>query len=124
MTPIIAVTYSFLFGMLHGVLPDEHTWPIPFLYAFGGASGREGMKVGLIFSAAFTLQRAIVAEVAYLALAPFLLTPSVNGVVYIVVGIAMTVAGALLLGYGRYVHLHLLGHHHDDPLYAGTLGGR
>ena len=122
MTPIIAVTYSFLFGMLHGVLPDEHTWPITFSYAIGGASGREGMKVGLIFSAAFTVQRAIVAEIAYLALAPFLLTPSVNGVVYIVVGIAMTVAGTLLLGYGRYVHLHLLGHHHDAPLSVNPPG--
>jgi sulfite exporter TauE/SafE len=116
MTPLIAVTYSFLFGLLHGVLPDEHTWPITFSYAIGGASGRAGIKVGLVFSAAFTLQRAIVSEVAYLALAPFLLRPSVNGIVYIVVGIAMTVAGSLLLGYGRYVHLHLLGHHHEEPL--------
>ena len=115
MTPIIAVTYSFLFGMLHGVLPDEHTWPITFSYAIGGASGREGIKVGLVFSAAFTVQRAIIAEVAYLALAPFLLRPSVNGVVYMVVGLAMSVAGALLLGYGQYVHIHLFGHHHEDP---------
>ena len=36
-------------------------------------------------------------------------------IVYMVVGLAMSVAGALLLGYGRYVHLHLFGHHHDDP---------
>ncbi len=115
MTPIIAVTYSFLFGMLHGVLPDEHTWPITFSYAIGGASGREGIKVGLVFSAAFTVQRAIIAEVAYLALAPFLLNPSVNGVVYMVVGLAMSVAGALLLGYGQYVHIHLFGHHHEAP---------
>ncbi len=115
MSPIVAVTYSFLFGMLHGVLPDEHTWPITFSYAIGGASGRRGIQVGLLFSAAFTVQRALIAELAYLALAPFLLTPAVNGVVYVVVGVVMTVAGALLLGHGRYVHVHLLGHHHDDP---------
>ena len=54
MTPITAVIYSFLFGLLHGVLPDEHTWPITFSYAIGGASGREGIKAGLYFSAAFT----------------------------------------------------------------------
>ena len=60
------------------------------------------------------MQRAIVAELAYLALAPFLLTPSVNGVVYMVVGLTMSVAGALLLRRGRYVHVHFLGHHHDD----------
>ena len=42
MSPIVAVTYSFLFGLLHGILPDEHTWPITFSYAIGGASGRRG----------------------------------------------------------------------------------
>ncbi len=114
MSPIIAIAYSFLFGLLHGALPDEHTWPITFSYAIGGASGRQGLKAGLLFSAAFTVQRAVMAELAYLALAPFLRTPSVNGVVYVVVGVVMSAAGALLLRRGRYVHVHTVGHHHDD----------
>ena len=113
MTPLAALTYSFLFGLLHGILPDEHTWPITFSYAIGGGSGKEGMKAGLYFSAAFTVQRMLISELAYLALAPFLLLPMVNGVVYIVVGIAMSAAGALVLRQNRYPHLHLLGHHHD-----------
>ncbi len=113
MTPFTAVIYSFLFGLLHGILPDEHTWPITFSYAIGGASGKEGMKAGLYFSAAFTVQRMLVAELSYLALAPFLLSPIVNGIVYIVVGIAMSIAGSIVLRQNRYVHLHLLGHHHD-----------
>ncbi len=114
MTPFIALIYSFLFGLLHGILPDEHTWPITFSYAIGGASGREGMKAGLYFSAAFTLQRAIISELAYLALAPFLLEPSVNAIVYIVVGIAMCVAGAIVLRRNRYLHVHLFGHCHGE----------
>lgn len=114
MTPLTAVIYSFLFGLLHGVLPDEHTWPITFSYAIGGGSGKEGMKAGLYFSAAFTLQRAIVSELAYLALAPFLLEPTVNGIVYIAVGIAMFAAGAIVLRKNRYPHFHLFGHHHDE----------
>ena len=69
MTPLTAVIYSFLFGLLHGILPDEHTWPITFSYAIGGASGWEGIKAGLYFSAAFTLQRTLLSEAAYLALA-------------------------------------------------------
>ncbi len=113
MTPLTAVIYSFLFGLLHGILPDEHTWPITFSYAIGGASGKEGMKAGLYFSAAFTVQRMLISELAYLALAPFLLLPIVNGIVYMVVGIAMSAAGALVLRQNRYPHLHLLGHHHD-----------
>ncbi len=113
MAPLVALTYSFLFGLLHGILPDEHTWPITFSYAIGGGGSKEGMKAGLYFSSGFTFQRAIASEIAYLALAPFLLRPSVNGIVYIVVGIAMTVAGEIILRTNRYAHLHLLGHHHD-----------
>ncbi len=56
MNPLTALIYSFLFGLLHGILPDEHTWPITFSYAIAGWSGKEGMKAGLYFSAAFTLQ--------------------------------------------------------------------
>jgi sulfite exporter TauE/SafE len=113
MTPLTAVIDSFLFGLLHGILPDEHTWPITFSYAIGGGSGKEGMKAGLFFSAAFTLQRTIVSELAYLALAPFLLRPTVNGIAYVVVGIVMFAAGTIVLRRNRYPHFHLLGHHHD-----------
>jgi hypothetical protein len=109
-----ALAYSFLFGLLHGILPDEHTWPITFSYAIGGASGKAGMKAGLYFSAAFTVQRMLISELAYLALAPFLLSPRVNGVVYVVVGIAMSAAGAIVLRQNHYVHLHLVGHHHEE----------
>jgi hypothetical protein len=64
MTSLEALTYSFLFGLLHGILPDEHTWPISFSYAIGGASGKEGMKAGLYFSAASTFQRMLISELA------------------------------------------------------------
>jgi hypothetical protein len=114
MTPELAVIYSFLFGLLHGILPDEHTWPITFSYAIGGANGKEGIKAGLYFSAAFTVQRALLSEVAYLALAPFLLSPTINGIVYSIVGIAMSVAGAIVLRKNLYIHFHLFGHHHNN----------
>jgi len=114
MTAISMMLYSFLFGLLHGILPDEHTWPITFSYAIGGASGKEGMRAGLFFSAAFTLQRTLLSEAAYLALAPFLLRPVVNGIVYVVVGLAMAIAGAIVLRGNLYPHLHLLGHCHGE----------
>jgi hypothetical protein len=118
MTPVSALVYSFLFGLLHGILPDEHTWPITFSYAIGGASGRKGMRAGLYFSAAFTVQRALLSEVAYLALAPFLLSPTINGVVYLVVGLAMAIAGAIVLRRNRYPHLHLVGECRDEACEA------
>jgi hypothetical protein len=120
MTVPEALTYSFLFGLLHGVLPDEHTWPITFSYALGGASGKGGMKAGLYFSAAFTVQRMIVSELAYLALAPFLLSPSINGLVYLVVGMAMSIAGAIVLRQNRYPHLHLIPPHYEGDEIGGA----
>ena len=108
MNPYAALVYSFLFGLLHGILPDEHTWPITFSYAIGGGSGKEGMKAGLYFSAAFTFQRMLVSELAYLALAPFLLRPVVNEIVYIVVGTAMTGAAIVIRRGKWYPHFHLI----------------
>jgi uncharacterized membrane protein len=114
MQPLIAMIYSFLLGMLHGILPDEHTWPITFSYAIGGASGKQGMKAGLYFSSAFMVQRAFLSEVSYLALAPILRSPEINGIVYLVVGVVMSIAGFIVLRRNRYPHLHLLGHHHVE----------
>ncbi len=108
MGPLEALIYSFLFGLLHGILPDEHTWPITFSYAIGGASGREGIKAGFYFSAAFTAQRMLIAEIAYFSLAPFLLAPAAQGLVYVIVGLAMSAAGAIVLRKNRYPHLHLM----------------
>ncbi|MHB1413851.1 MAG: hypothetical protein ACYC1C_01255 [Chloroflexota bacterium] len=113
MSPLLALAYSFMFGLLHGILPDEHTWPITFSYAVGGASGREGLRAGVFFSTGFTVQRALLSELAYLALAPFLITASINGIVYIVVGVVMSAAGAVVVARNRYIHLHLPWHHHE-----------
>ncbi len=118
MNPLIAVTYSFLFGLLHGILPDEHTWPITFSYAIGGGSGKQGMKAGFYFSLAFTVQRAIVSELAYLALAPFVF--SINRYIYLIVGVVMLAAGVVVLKKNVYPHLHFLGHHHTDVRHMET----
>lgn len=109
MSPSLIIGYSFLLGLLHGILPDEHTWPITFSYAVGGASGRAGLKAGLFFSAAFTVQRALLSQAAYFALAPFLLRPNINGIVFLIVGLAMAIAGAVLLQRAAHPHPHIFG---------------
>jgi hypothetical protein len=112
MTPVNALLYSIFFGLLHGILPDEHTWPITFSYAIGAGNGKGGMKAALYFSAAFTFQRAVVSELAYLALASFLNEPAVTAFTYMAVGCAMSVAGVVVLRRNRYPHAHLFRHHH------------
>jgi hypothetical protein len=97
-----ALLTALLLGVVHGITPDEHTWPITFSYAIGSYSTRGGMKSGFFFSVAFTLQRAIGSELAYLALARVLLGLD-NNLIYVVVGAVMAASGAYLLRVGRYV---------------------
>jgi hypothetical protein len=111
--PVEALSYSFVFGLLHGILPDEHTWPITFSYAIGGATGKGGIKAGFYFSAAFTVQRMLIAELSRLAIAPFLVSPIVNGIVYFLVGLTMSAAGLVVLRRNRYPHLHFDLHLHE-----------
>ena len=83
-----AMMTAFLLGIVHGITPDEHTWPITFSYAVGSYSTRKGLLAGLIFSLAFTVQRALASELAYLALDHwFTASAALNYVVYIVVGV-------------------------------------
>ncbi len=101
-----ALVTAFLLGMVHGITPDEHTWPITFSYAIGSYSTKKGLVAGLTFSAAFTLQRAIASELAYLALDKwFTLGSSVDYIVYLVVGAAMVWAGRYIIQ-GKHWHLN------------------
>ncbi len=104
---------AFLLGMIHGVTPDEHTWPITFSYAVGGYSSRAGMRNALVFSLAFTFQRALASELAFLALGNFLTLGSRGDyIVYVVVGFAMFWAA-------RYIHGGKLPWHFDLHLHEG-----
>ncbi|QIJ32887.1 hypothetical protein DFR86_04105 [Acidianus sulfidivorans JP7] len=103
-----ALVIAYLLGILHGVTPDEHTWPITFSYSVGTFSSKGGAKTGLIFSSGFTLQRSILSELAYLALAGIFMTTTAFGVTYIFVGLAMTLAGIYIAKKGYYLHWHYL----------------
>ena len=105
---ITAIILSYLLGIIHGITPDEHTWPITFSYAVGSYSSKEGMKAGMIFSSGFTLQRALVSELAYFALVGILTTSLIFGITYMFVGLAMLLAGLYIKEKGVYLHWHWL----------------
>lgn len=70
--PVVEILIVSLFlGMLHGITPDEHTWPITFSYAVGEYSTKGGMKAGFLFSLGFTIQRAFLTTLGYIGLAYF-----------------------------------------------------
>jgi len=107
-TFVEALLLSFLLGIVHGITPDEHTWPITFSYAVGSYSTKKGMKAGLIFSSGFTLQRAFISELAYFALIALFTTSAAFGITYIAVGAAMAFAGFYLSEHSKYLHWHFL----------------
>jgi len=98
---------AFLLGLVHGITPDEHTWPITFSYAIGSYSTRRGLRVGLIFSLAFAAQQALASELAYLGLAGWFVVERLEDVIYLVVGVLMVAAGLYVTGRGALPHLHL-----------------
>ncbi|WP_249226496.1 hypothetical protein [Alicyclobacillus mengziensis] len=103
-TWLIDLVTVFLMGIVHGITPDEHTWPITFSYSIGSYSSRGGMRAGLLFSLTFTLQRAIASELAYFALASFLMRPGAEQIVYLIVGLVMFVSGYFILYRHQTLH--------------------
>lgn len=115
--PGIALVTAFFLGVIHGITPDEHTWPITFSYSIGSYSSRGGMRAGLMFSAAFTLQRAIASEIAYFAVTWLIVSERWNFALYIVVGMLMVLSGWYVVRRHRLLHLfhsHSLDHA-DEP---------
>ncbi len=101
----VILLISLVLGIMHGITPDEHTWPITFSYAVGSYSTRSGMKSGFAFSLGFTAQRAFLTTLGFLGLAGIYITYNLDGPVYVIVGIVMAVVGMYILN--KKVGLHL-----------------
>ena len=103
----VAILTAFALGVVHGITPDEHTWPITFSYAIGSFSTRKGMRSALAFSLSFTIQRAILSELGYFGMLKIAGNPTWNAAVYIVVGVTMMLAAFFVLRLRCALHLHL-----------------
>lgn len=119
----VIILISFILGLLHGATPDEHTWPITFSYAIGSYGTKKGMKAGLAFSTGFTAQRAFLTTLGFLGLAVIYKKYNLDGPVYIIVGIAMLLAGAYILNKKKYIHIPFdallsRGKHHHHSVQA------
>ena len=102
----VTLGIALVLGMLHGLTPDDHTWPITFSSSIGSYSARGGMKAGFMFSSGFTIQRSILAALGFAGLATFYQTFNLDGYVYVAVGVGMLLAGYYLLR-GTDVHVPL-----------------
>lgn len=129
----VVLGIALVLGMLHGLTPDEHTWPITFSYSIGSYSSRGGMKAGFMFSGGFTIQRTILAALGFAGLAAVYQAYNLDGYIYVLVGVGMLLAGYYLLK-GTDVHVpldRLLGakEHHTTaaervPMHESVGGGK
>ena len=94
---IAALVTAWLLGLIHGLIPDEHTWPITFSYAVGSYSSRGGLRAGLLFSLSFTIQRAIACELAWFGLSHWMQNPWLERLLLIPIGLLMATGGWLMV---------------------------
>lgn len=113
MSVYLILLIAVILGILHGITPDEHTWPITFSYSVGSYSTRGGMKSGFTFSAGFTIQRAILTSLGFVGLAAIYEKYDLNGYIYVVVGFVMFIVGYYLIK-GTDLHVPL------DKLFGGA----
>lgn len=88
----LALAIAFALGLLHGITPDEHTWPITFSYSIGSYSSKGGRRAGFRFSLTFILQRAIGSEIAFYAAKAILVGPRADFFLYMVIGLVMVIS--------------------------------
>lgn len=103
---VVVLLIALVLGTLHGITPDEHTWPITFSYSVGSYSTKGGMKAGFMFSAGFIIQRSILTTLGFVGLAAFYLKYNLDGYIYVIVGLGMFIAGYYILK-GSNIHLPL-----------------
>lgn len=104
-TFLAALATAFLLGLIHGVTPDEHTWPITFSYAVGGYSSKRGLRAGVVFALAFTMQRALASELACLGFKRWMDYGHLEYLIDIAVGVAMLAAGLFIAGRRSMPHV-------------------
>lgn len=114
------LSLAFLLGIVHGITPDEHTWPITFSYSIGAFNRKGGAKAGLFFSLGFTAQRTLLGILSFTALAAFFTGIYTDSIVFIVVGLVMSVSGFYILRKNVYIDFHLFSKLADSFIHIFT----
>ena len=75
-------------GIVHGLIPDEHTWPITIPYALGQENTKKAVFSTIIFTGALTLVWSILTTIVSI-MGNIFLSESYNPYVFIIAGLTM-----------------------------------
>ncbi|MFQ5998157.1 MAG: hypothetical protein ACE5KO_02520, partial [Candidatus Bathyarchaeia archaeon] len=83
-----ALLVALILGLVHGLKPDEHTWPVTIPYALGQSSMRRGLLAAIIFTGALTIVWTIMSGVAAF-FSSQIIGPSLSPPIDIITGLGM-----------------------------------
>jgi len=121
----------FILGLVHGLLPCEHSWPIIFAYAISLRDAIRGILVAVLLTSAATLPWILIGGVCgYFG--SMIYKESYEIYVHLVIGALMIIFGLYALRFFKIPHLHLKGCCKEEkkvaislkqvPLYGFVLG--
>lgn len=114
--PLNSLLSIFLLGLVHGLTPDEHTWPVIFAYSVQQKKIKKSIKTAVYFALAATIPWTILAAiVGYLG--SILIPETWEVYFHILLGGAIILLGIYTVIYQHIPHLHI-GHqkgHQDKP---------
>ncbi|GEM_PF-224598 len=92
----VPLLIAFILGLIHGLIPHEHTWPITIPYAISQGEVVRGILAAIIFTGALTLIWSIVSELVSIS-GFILLNVGYNPIVNIVTGLVMIIVGLFVI---------------------------
>lgn len=98
----------FILGLVHGLTPCEHTWPILFAFTIGVRKTMKGILAAVILALSATIPWIIIGGLCgYFGL--IIWKESYEIYVHLVLGMLMIIFGLYILRFFKMPHLHLGG---------------
>jgi len=115
MTFIVALQASIMLGLLHGISPCEHSWPMLAPFAIASKSLKRLMKISVFFCFGTTM--ACIVLGATLGALGTIIPESWDMYIAAITSAALIVLGAILIFKPHWLHFHDEDHdhqHHDN----------
>jgi sulfite exporter TauE/SafE len=104
----------FILGLIHGLTPDEHTWPMLFSFVLSERKWTKGVLAAVSFILPATLVWAGISGFSGF-LGSVFWKESLEIYMHFILGVLMIIFGFYIFRFLKIPHLHLR-HHHDEKV--------